>query len=73
MVELRYIWVKNHENHRSENTILKNGIIIDPFNKTRINGDLWIKNGKIENFGKFDFPPSAKIIDCSDKIVTHGF
>ena len=56
-----------------KNTILKNGIIIDPFNKTRINGDLWIKNGKIENFGEFDFPASAKIIDCSDKIVTHGF
>ena len=38
-----------------KNTILKNGIIIDPYNKTRINGDLWIKNGKIENFGEFDF------------------
>ena len=56
-----------------KNTVLKNGTIIDPYNKIRINGDVWIQDGKIKELGKFDFPKSAKIIDCSDKIITHGF
>ena len=56
-----------------ENTVLKNGTIIDPYNKIRVKGDLWLENGKIKEIGQFDFPKSSKIIDCSGKVITHGF
>jgi len=57
----------------SKHTILKNGLIIDPYNKKNFNGDIWIKDGKINKLGKFKFPKSSIVIDCSGKIITHGF
>ena len=59
----------------SKNIILSNGIIIDPFNKTKTKGNVWIKNGKIAGVGDFEFPLSddAEFIDCTNKIITHGF
>ena len=57
----------------SKHTVLKEGTILDPFNKETYKADLWIKDGYIEDIGKFDVPKSAEIIDCKDKIITHGF
>ena len=57
----------------SKHTVLKGGTIIDPFNKRTHKADLWIKDGFIESIGEFDAPRSAQIIDCKDKIITHGF
>tara|TARA_B100000073_G_scaffold108025_1_gene86942 strand:- start:514 stop:1803 length:1290 start_codon:yes stop_codon:yes gene_type:complete len=57
----------------NKNTVLKNGIIIDPYNKNRFKGDLWLQNGLIKEIGHFDYLKSAKVIDCSEKIITHGF
>ena len=57
----------------SKHTVLKEGTILDPFNKETYKADLWIKDGHIEDIGKFDVPKSAEIIDCKDKIITHGF
>ena len=57
----------------SKHTVLKAGTIIDPLNKQTYKADLWIKDGSIECIGEFDAPRSAEIIDCKDKIITHGF
>jgi len=57
----------------SKNTVLENGQIIDPYNKKMFKGDIWIKDGKIAGIDNFNFPKSSKIIDCSGKIITHGF
>ena len=57
----------------SKHTVLKEGTILDPFNKETYKADLWIKDGYIEDIGEFDVPKSAEIIDCKDKIITHGF
>jgi len=57
----------------SKHTVLKEGTILDPFNKETYKADLWIKDGYIEDIGKFDVPKSAEIINCKDKIITHGF
>jgi len=57
----------------SKHTVLKAGTIIDPLNKQTYKADLWIKDGSIEGIGEFDAPRSAEIIDCKDKIITHGF
>ena len=56
-----------------KHTVLKAGTIIDPFNKQTYKADIWIKDGAIEGIGEFEAPRSAKIIDCKDKIITHGF
>ena len=53
--------------------ILKNGKIIDPFNKTVFTGDVWIKDGKIAGLGATSAPNDSEVIDCSGKIITHGF
>ena len=53
--------------------LLKNGTIIDPYNGKTYNGDIWVKNGKIFEIGKADVPKTSEIIDCSGKIITHGF
>ena len=57
----------------NKHLVLKNATIIDPFNSTEINGDIYIKEGKINSIGKATYPSSSKIIDCTDRIVTHGF
>ena len=51
--------------------ILRNGKIIDPFNKKSFFKDIYIKNGKITNAKSIS--GKARIIDCSGKIITHGF
>ncbi len=56
-----------------KNLVLKNATIIDPFKSKEMNGDLYIKEGKINSIGKATYPSSSKIIDCTDMIVTHGF
>ena len=56
-----------------KNLVLKNATIIDPFKSTEVNGDIYIKEGKIDSIGKATYPSSSKIIDCTDRIVTHGF
>ena len=57
----------------AKNLILKNGTIMDPFHGKTISGDLWLKDGKIAGVGKVDAPKDSLIIDCSGKVITHGF
>ena len=63
--------VKKHINH----ILLKNGIIIDPFNQKSFEGSIWVKNGRIAGVGDFEIPNSDDVfvIDCTNKIITHGF
>jgi len=56
-----------------KNLFLKNGTIIDPHHKKTIHGDVWIKNGTIAGVGGFKAPKSSETVDCSGKVITHGF
>ncbi len=51
--------------------LLKNGKIIDPLFDKIYKGDILIDNGRVENPSKQT--KKTKIIDCSGKIITHGF
>lgn len=53
--------------------VLKNGTIIDPHAKKSFSGHIWIKNGKIEGILQSNPPEDIPSIDCSGKIITHGF
>ncbi|MEC9376570.1 MAG: dihydroorotase [Candidatus Neomarinimicrobiota bacterium] len=53
--------------------LLKNGTIVDPNSKKSFSGHVWIKNGKIEALDQSDFPKDIPTIDCSGKVITHGF
>jgi len=53
--------------------LLKNGTIIDPHSKKSFAGHVWIKNGKIEAILKSKPQEDIPSIDCSGKIITHGF
>ena len=53
--------------------VLKNGTIVDPNSKKSFSGHVWIKNGKIEALDQSDFPKDIPTIDCSGKVITHGF
>ena len=53
--------------------VLKNGTIIDPHHKKTIHGDVWIKEGTIAGVGGFKAPKSSETVDCSGKVITHGF
>ena len=57
----------------NKNLVLKNATIIDPFKSKELIGDVYIKEGKINSIGKSTYPSTSKIIDCTDRIVTHGF
>ncbi len=59
----------------NKDIILKNGRIIDPFSHKSFQGSVWVKNGCIAGVGDFKIPKSnnARVIDCSNKIITHGF
>jgi len=54
-----------------EELLLKNGKIIDPFFDKVYTGDIFIDKGRIEDPTKQT--KKTKIIDCSGKIITHGF
>ena len=56
-----------------KNLVLKNGTIIDPHHKKTIHGDVWIKDGTIAGVGEFKDPKSSETVDCSGKVITHGF
>ncbi len=53
--------------------VLKNGTIVDPFNKKTFTGDVLIEDGKITGVGEVKASSSAVEINCDGKIVTHGF
>jgi dihydroorotase len=57
----------------NENVLLENGLILDPFNDKEFLGDVLIENGKISQIGKVSFKEKAEKIDCTGKIITHGF
>jgi len=57
----------------SDITVLKNGTIFDPHSGDRYVGDIYIKNGKIFDLGNIEIPSEAEIIDCKNKVITHGF
>ena len=56
-----------------KNLVLKNGTIMDPYHKKTIHGDVWIKDGTIAGVGGFKAPKSSETVDCSGKVITHGF
>ena len=62
-------------NKLNSDLILKNGLIIDPFNQKSFKGNIWVKNGRIHRVGDFEIPneKNIKIIDCTNKVITHGF
>ena len=57
----------------AKDLLLINGKIIDPHNRKTSNGDVWLKNGKIAGVGDVNTPKDAEKIDCSGKVITHGF
>ena len=58
----------------AKNVILKGGVIFDPIARTKSKGDVWLKNGYIKMIGEISDPPSdIEIVDCENKIITHGF
>ncbi len=57
----------------SNNTILKGGKIVDPYNKKIYKNDILIKNGIIHKIGAIDEFGTSQIIDCTGQIITHGF
>ncbi len=63
--------VKKHINH----ILLKNGLIIDPFNQKSFEGSILVKNGRIAGVGDFESSNLDDVfeIDCTNKIITHGF
>ncbi len=62
-------------NRIKKDLILKNGIIIDPYNQNSFEGSILIKNGRIAGIGDFEVPniKDAEVIDCTNNIITHGF
>ncbi len=56
-----------------KNLILKGGTIVDPNNEETYKADILIKDGLINEIGSFKIPDSCEIIDCSGKVITHGF
>ena len=57
----------------AKDLLLINGKIIDPHNRKTSDGDVWLKNGKIAGVGDVNTPKDAEKIDCSGKVITHGF
>ena len=53
--------------------MLKGGTLIDPHNEKTFDADVYIKDGKIHEIGRFEKPESCEIIDCTGKVITHGF
>ena len=60
-------------NRLGKNLVLKNGTIMDPYYKKTIHGDVWIKDGTIAGVGEFNAPKSSETVDCTGKVITHGF
>ena len=56
-----------------KNLVLKNGTIMDPYHKKIIHGDVWIKDGTIAGVGEFKEPKSSETVNCTGKVITHGF
>ena len=52
---------------------LQNGSLLDPYNGEIYSGDILIEDGKISQIGKISFEGKVEKIDCSGKVVTHGF
>ena len=50
-------------NQLPENIVFKGGTIIDPYNEIKFDGDVWIKNGKIEAIGSVNAPPDSETVD----------
>ena len=57
----------------NKHTILKGGTILDPKNKIKKKGDIYIKDGKIKSLFNVDAPKTATVINCEGLIITHGF
>ena len=53
--------------------LLENGLIIDPYNSKEFLGDVLIESGKISQIGKVSLKEKAERINCTGKIITHGF
>ncbi len=53
--------------------ILEGGRLYDPFTDTSVKTSILIKNGVIKQIGKVKPEKSAKVIDCTNKVITPGF
>ncbi|MDP6789015.1 MAG: dihydroorotase [Candidatus Marinimicrobia bacterium] len=54
-------------------TFLKGGTVLDPLKETSAKKDVLIVNGKIKSVGKGKAPASSEVVDCTGKVITHGF
>ena len=57
----------------NKNVLLENGLIIDPYNSKEFLGDVLIESGKISQIGKVSLKEKVERINCSGKVITHGF
>jgi len=72
-----YYWeiiIEMIESKNSKRVLLKNGLIIDPFNNKEFFSDILIRNGKIDSIKKSIKPEEDyEVIDCEGLVITHGF
>ena len=63
-------WSKMNVKKHINDILLKNGVIIDPFNQKSFKGSIWVKDGRIAGVGDFEIPKvdDIFIIDCTNKI-----
>ena len=52
---------------------LQNGSLLDPCSGKIYFGDILIEDGRISQIGKISFEGEVEKIDCTGKVVTHGF
>ena len=71
VVEINEIIFKMNYKILPNQLLLKNGKIIDPYFDKVYEGDILIDKGRIEDPSKQT--KKTKVIDCSGKIITHGF
>lgn len=57
----------------AQRSLLRNGIILDGTGSARYRADLLIEDERIAAIGKFDAPPDARVIDCSNLAIAPGF
>ncbi|HIB32306.1 MAG TPA: dihydroorotase [Candidatus Marinimicrobia bacterium] len=56
-----------------EKVLFQNGEILDPVKKTIKPGGVLVIDGKIADTGRIETPDDAKVFDCKNLVITHGF
>ena len=59
---------------QAKNLVIRNAHVVDPFHKINDTLDLYIKNGKVQKWGKkIDAPADADIFDAKGLYLFPGF